>query len=281
MPGRAPIADATSKGGAAKATFTMQRLWRQAIWGSAAAAALLFAILAGRSDVGAQRAASLLSSWNLASPPALRPGQVGAQAANQAAPRPLDAEAGTRLLAQTVRGLAEDRDRMMTRLATLEHNLDDMTGSISQQIEAAKVASAPASSPWPSDEAPLPLTPATLAAMIAPVAPPPAGLAMPLPPDAAAPASPPAYGADIGRAPSMKALHAQWTALHSAHPELFEGLQPVVTLKDNSRSNRAELRLVVGPFANAERAAQLCAALSSFHLFCQPTMFDRRHLALR
>jgi hypothetical protein len=54
-----------------------------------------------------------------------------------------------------------------------------------------------------------------------------------------------------------------------------------VSLRENQRSNRIELRLMVGPFSNAEAAAQLCALLGTFHLFCQPTMFDGRHLALQ
>jgi hypothetical protein len=88
------------------------------------------------------------------------------------------------------------------------------------------------------------------------------------------------YGADIGGALSLNALHALWRGLRLAHPQLFQGLQAAVTIKDNIRSNRAELRLVVGPFANAEAAAQLCTALAAFRQPCQRTMFDGR-LALQ
>jgi hypothetical protein len=88
------------------------------------------------------------------------------------------------------------------------------------------------------------------------------------------------YGADIGSATSIKTLQTRWTAVHAAHAQLFQGLHPSVTLRENPRSNRTELRLVVGPFSNAEAAAQLCAALAAFKQFCQPTMFDGR-LALQ
>jgi hypothetical protein len=57
-------------------------------------------------------------------------------------------------------------------------------------------------------------------------------------------------------------------------------LQAGVSIRDNPRFNRAELRLVVGPFAEADAAAQLCAALVRFRLPCQRTMFDGR-LALQ
>jgi hypothetical protein len=90
-----------------------------------------------------------------------------------------------------------------------------------------------------------------------------------------------AYGADIGGAPSIKALHVRWAAMLSAHPQILKGLTPVVTLKDNPRSNKISLRLVVGPFANAEQAAQLCASLAALQQSCEPTMFDGQHLALQ
>jgi hypothetical protein len=42
---------------------------------------------------------------------------------------------------------------------------------------------------------------------------------------------PPAYGADIGSSLSVKALRTRWAGLRAAHPQLFEGLQPVVSLR--------------------------------------------------
>ena len=281
MLGRAHNVNATAKRVAAKTTFTMQHLWRQALWGSAAAVALLVAILTGFSDTGSQRAAAILSS--------LRSGQTGSQAASH----PFDAEAAARQLAQSVRGLAEDRDRMMTRISAVERNVDDMTGSITRQIEAAKTAAQAPAAPWPSETPSAAAVQTNVESVAAPVVPPLAGLESPLTPGSVAPAgeqsapdpaasvAPPAYGADIGSAPTMKALRARWAGIHAAHAQILEGLQPVVTVKDNSRSNRLELRLVVGPFANAERAAELCASLAAFRLSCQPTMFDDRHLALQ
>ena len=96
------------------------------------------------------------------------------------------------------------------------------------------------------------------------------------------PGSPPTeYGVDIGSALSIQALRARWLGMRSAHPQLFDGLTPTVMLREIPRSKRIELRLVVGPLANAEAAAQLCASLAPYRLSCQPTIFDRRHLALQ
>jgi hypothetical protein len=88
------------------------------------------------------------------------------------------------------------------------------------------------------------------------------------------------YGADIGSALSIQALRARWAGIRSAHPQLFDGLVPTVTLREIPRSNSPELRLVVGPLVSADAATRLCAALLSSKLFCEPTIFAGQHLAL-
>jgi len=274
---------AASKKAFAGTAFTMQNLWRLVLWGSTAAVALLVATLTTRSDIGSPRASVLLSS--LQSGPR---NETAAQTATQAPARQFDAESATRQLAQAVHALAEDRDRLISRLSAVERNMDDMTGSITKQIEAAKAksaqAAAPPPSPWPSDAPPAAMTPATIAAMVAPAA----GVASAASPsslaaaaDAVPAATPSAYGVDVGSAVSIQALHARWQGIRSLHGQLFEGLHPVVMLKEIPKTNRIELRLVLGPLASADAAAQLCAALAPFRLSCQPTGFDGQHLALQ
>src|SRR5262249_50549796 len=46
----------------------------------------------------------------------------------------------------------------------------------------------------------------------------------------------------------------------------------------NSRTKGAELRLVVGPLANVENAARLCASLSAARRYCQPVAFEGQRL---
>ncbi|MGB7101312.1 MAG: hypothetical protein WBD95_21415 [Xanthobacteraceae bacterium] len=271
----------------AQAAFTMQGLWRQAVWGCIAAAAVLLAVLAAFTDIGSQRAALVFGASNATPAPhpqTAQTSQVVAQATTPAPSRSLDADYVIRQLTQTVRGLADDRDRMMKRLAAIERNVDDMTGSISQQIEAVKAASTPPAVPW--------LNTASMAPIAAPETSPPAGWestprpsstpptdAQP-PPDAATTPANAAYGAEIGSAASIKALHARWAGIRSAHLQILDGLTPVVALRENPRSHKTELRLVVGPFANAAAAAQLCASLTAVRLSCFPTMFDGHNLAL-
>jgi len=323
---RTQIPNPTSNKVAARATFTMRRLRRQAMWACAAAAALFIAVLAGRSEVGSQRAAIVLASLNLASSSSLRPGQ-GVQFASRPTERVSDMEKTARQLAQTVRGLSEDRDRIMTRLAAMERNIDDVTGSISRQAKAAKAVAAqpvarqgeqpPTTTPAvvaagvapaaarQGEQPPPTTTPAVVAAGVAPaaarqgdqppatttpvvaaaVAPPAGAAAAPVPPRSPRPAAtelpaivaPPAasaYGAEIGSASSIKALHARWVSIHSAHAQLLEGLKAAVAIRDNARTKRIELRLVVGPLTDAAAAEKLCASLSAVQIACQPTMFD-------
>ena len=85
---------------------------------------------------------------------------------------------------------------------------------------------------------------------------------------------------DIGSAVSVQALRARWAGIRSAHPQLFAGLAPAVSLSELPPSNRPELRLVIGPPPSADAAAKLCRTLERFRLTCQPTIFAGRHLAL-
>jgi hypothetical protein len=297
----------------------MANLWHLAAWASTAATALFIAIIATRGDVGSDRVSGALASLHLASPPAHgapAPMQLASQTAGKPSAHSSDIDATTRQLTQAVRVLTEDRDRLVARVAMLERNVDDITGSINRQMAARQTApqsspgsqAAPAgetsegnqggqasqasqasqtSPPWPSEQAPALTTPDTVVAAVTPVAPPPAGLtsappASPLTPDpTAAAAATAAYGVDIGGGRSAITLRARWAAIHAAHPQLFEGLEPVAAVRPATKTRPAELRLIVGPVTTPEAAAQLCAALAPFRVFCRPATFGGDHLALR
>jgi hypothetical protein len=291
MLGRAQIRSAPSKGAAAKSVAARrpsagqnpwQGLWRQAGWGLAAAAALSVAVLSGRDGDAAQKVAALFSSLR----------------SQQPATHSFDGETAARQLAQAMRGLADDRDKLATRLNALDREMRDMSGAVKQQIEAAKaeaIKTAKQAPPWPENAPPVPMTLADVAVMAKTVSPAPATAADPSSPIAATSSNntdehgPPdttaslgqAYGVDLGAASTMKTLHHRWVSLRTAHPQLFEGIQPVVSVKENPRTGRTELHLIVGPFANAEAAAQFCDFVVPFHVNCQPAMFDSSRLALQ
>ena len=271
-----PSGKAASKPEAAKKPFTMRNLRRMTLWGAAAAGTLFLAVLTSRSEVGVQRLAAAFSSPR--------------NTRTQLAARPLDAQAETRRLAAAVHDLTTENSQLKSRLAVVEQNMDDITGSVTRQIEAVKAKTA---APWPADATPGPLTPAVIASIVSPAAaPPPAGLAAPFPSRPVSAPPPPAdaassgvapteYGVDIGSALSIQMLRARWLGVRSAHSQLFEGLTPTVMLREIPQSKRVELRLVVGPLANDEAAVRLCAALAPYRLYCQPTVFDRQHVALQ
>ena len=247
------LAKADLKRAAPRVPVTMHGLWRLVVWGSTAATALLIAVLSSRGVVGSQRAAVAASTLGGATVAVVQP----APTPQQPAARAFDAQAETKKLADAVRDLTADNDELKSRLAVVEHSVDDVTGSIERQ---AKATAAP---PWPDSGPPVPSTPAAIAAVIAP--------ALPLPME---------YGVDIGSAVSIQALRARWAGIRSAHPQLFDGLAPTISLSETPQSNRPELRLVLGPLASAGAAAKLCTTLERFRLTCQPTIFAGRHLAL-
>jgi hypothetical protein len=246
--------------GAAPKTFTIRGLRHGATWGATAAGALLIAVISSRSEVGAQRFAGMF------------------QADPQIAKRTFDAEAETRRLAAAVNGLATDGEQIKSRLAAVEHDMGDVTGTISKEIEEAKQAQRSEDGPSVSSTA------AVTAAMPLPS---PTRVVTPVPAATQTLADLPAtttqtrFGVDIGSGLTIQALRARWATLRTAHPALLEGLEPIVSVKEVPRANRAELRLVVGPLEEAAAATQLCSALTLFGLFCQPAIYDGQRLAQR
>jgi hypothetical protein len=256
---------ASARSVAASRPSPRPNVWRQAGWGLATAAALSVAVLMGRDDTTPQWLAGLFSSLH----------------SQPSAAHSFDAEGAARQLAQSVRSLADDRDRLAARLNASEREMRDINARIKQQIEAAKadaIKTARQAPPWPESAPPIPMTLADVAVMVKRISPPPAtaadgapvaagGTAEQAQPDTTA-AVGQTYGADLGTAATIKALHQRWAALRTAHPQVFEGVQPVVGVKQNSRNGRTELHLIVGPYANAETAAQFCDFVVPFQVTC-------------
>jgi hypothetical protein len=284
-------------------TFDMGSLRRLAVWGGSAAVALLVAVLAGYSDANSRR---LMAA----------DAQTTGTPAAQLASRLPEIDAQMQRLAGVADGLAADRELLMARIATLERNLEDVTGAIkreggdsSGQMSAAPPAPSPTAvvpAPAPTDlpkepikevvkEATMPPAPASLPGPLSliPAAQPSGGAeAQPAPPERVASVSSvrsddPAeaeplkieLGVDVGGAVNFNGLRVLWTSTKGRHGDLLEGLHPVVAVRENSRTKNAELRLVVGPLANIEGAARLCASLSAGRRYCQPVAFEGQRLA--
>jgi hypothetical protein len=271
-------------------TFDMRALWRLAIWGSAAALALVVAVAAGFSDNSARR---------------LMAAQAAGPSTAELAARQFGNEVETRRLAGVVRELTADRDRLLARIGTLERNLEDVTGSIRRQAEAgaapaASAAAPPASAAASPAAAPTPIpTPAPAReAAVTPRAAATAGPARGSPPAGETPAAdrdqadtsdapgegsvPESartdFGIDVGGAPSFDGLRALWSSTRANNETLLDGLHPVVAVRENRKTRAVELRLIVGPLATSQAAARLCARLEA-RRYCQPVAFAGQRLA--
>jgi hypothetical protein len=110
-------------------------LWRLTAWGCAAAVALISAALASQTGTGRER---LKLAFNGVAQPSRTAMAAAAERRAEAA------QAETRRLAAKLRELSADRDRLGARLAVLERNLKNMTGSIGKQLAAASETHTPA-----------------------------------------------------------------------------------------------------------------------------------------
>ena len=258
-------------------------LWRLFGWGSAASLALAAVAFTSQTEAGGKRLRLALAFDG-------EPAQAVA-----ALPRTGESDVETRRLIAQVRELTADRDRLTARIATLEHSLDDMTGSInrqSEQIAAARTAApAPAPSAPATVAAPPPAELPFFMAMRMPQAaepPQPPQQAEALPPTRVAAATakepeaaPPGKGEfaiDLGGAATIEALRIHWAGLKANYGPLLDGLSPRVTERAKQPSG-VTYRLVVGPLANAEEAARLCARFPPLRTGCHPAKFAGGELA--
>ncbi len=248
------------------------QLARLGVWIALATVAVLTVVLTARTETGIRRIATLITP----APP--ETGRSAKAPTQQLASRQADQEAEQRRLSETVRGLAADRDRLLARLSTLERTVEDVTGSIPPATANSKAASPAApvvAAPLPA----LPSTPQPNAAASNRVA---AGhLATGSPSALESVATRTEFGVDVGGNASLEGLRSLWTTLKAAQPALFEGLRPLITVREGSKPGAIELRLVAGPLPNASIAARLCAALTAAGQTCQPAVFDGQRLALQ
>ena len=242
----------------------MRDLARLALWGMSAAGALFVAVVTAATDIGRDRLqVAIVEVHEALIPSGIKPIQ------------PLDAREGRRL-AETVRVLAADRERLLARIDTLEHSIEDVTGSIAraERVAQATPPREPAAPP-PAEAAPAPAAPEDVTSSINPP------VEVPLPPPAPANTGKPEFGLDLGSAASLEALRTAWTAALRRHGSLLEGLRPVVQMRERPRPGAPELRLIAGPLANAAAAARLCATMTAVGSSCAPAVFDGQRLAGR
>jgi hypothetical protein len=242
------------------------QLVRLGVWISLATFAVIVVFLVARTETGIRRIAILLTPVEAAR----------TSKTPQLAKQPSDQEGEQRRLAEAVRVLIADRDRLAARLTVLERNLDEVTGSIppavtSKPPQAPNPSVAAAPLPPPVVSQPAPTNQSRIAA---------GHLATGTSP-ADSIATRTEFGIDIGGNASIEGMRSLWSSLKSGQPTLLDGLRPVIAVREGQKPGALELRLIAGPLPNASIAARLCAGLSAAGQACQPTVFDGQRLALQ
>ena len=248
------------------------QLVRLGAWVSLATLAVIVVVFVARTESGIRRIATLLAP----------PEDVRTSKAPQLANRPSDQQAEQRRLAEAVRALTADRDRLAARLTVLERNLDEVTGSIPPAAGTSRLPQVP--------------VPGVMASPLPAPAAPPGQTSQPAPPSqgrvaaghlatgtsaADSLATRTEFGVDIGGNASIEGLRSLWSTLKSGQPALFDGLRPIIAVREGQKPGSVELRLIAGPLPNASIAARLCAALGAANQPCQPAVFDGQRLALQ
>jgi hypothetical protein len=270
--------------------FDLRALWRLTGWGVAAAVALTVAAFFSQTENGSQRLELALARAALPVKPV----------ATVKIPPRAEQDAEIARLETQVRRLAADRDRLAERVASLEHNIEDMTGSINRQAAPAippmlsKVPVPAISPPGTADpkqsakepttfESAKPQAEASSPDQSPPAAPeqaPPTSpsAAVPMPPVrvAAAPATAPVppkseFGVALAGASSVDIMRLQWVALKANYGPLLAGLRPIAAREQHGSTTH--YRLVAGPLPNYAAAARLCARLNAAHAACHAGKF--------
>lgn len=239
--------------------FGLRDLFRCTLWACSAALAVFGAVFAASTEIGRERLwLAAAEIHEILMPTGIKP------------IRPLDAREGRRL-ADTVRSLTVDRERLLNRIASLEQTVEGITGSIARIEQASKA-------PAPQPEAALPPVQAPAQDDITSSINPPANVPMPPQPPGGSRTE---FGLDLGGAASVEALRTAWIAALRRHGPLLEGLSPVVQTRERPRPAPPEFRLIAGPVPNAAAAARLCSAMTAAGAICAPAVFDGQRLAGR
>jgi hypothetical protein len=86
------------------------------------------------------------------------------------------------------------------------------------------------------------------------------------------------FGIDIGGERTPDALRTRWTTIKAKQGRYFDGLQPIMAVREGAKAGEVEFRLVAGPLPSAAAAARWCAALAETLTACRPAPFDGQRL---
>lgn len=281
---------------------------RASAWGSAAFLAFVAFVVTAESETGLRRLQHAFSG---------QPEQAAAPVVVAQIPQTHpDVDRLNQKLADTVRQMSSERERLNNRIAVLERNFEDVTGSIAairkplETVQAtpplvpptgapppmlvfSALSMLPANSPasWPMPASPPPKISAAESqpAAATPVPLPPVRLARdtPVEPEPAAeqvnidnnsPGG--SLGIDLGGARSIDALTIHWSSMKLKFGPILNNLQPVVAIRER-KPGVPELRLIAGPMQSPQDATSACMTIVSARLPCRPATFAGQRLNLR
>jgi hypothetical protein len=184
--------DAESTGGvlsgflAEEDEFDRRALWRLGSWGVASVGAVIVAILANQSSIGARR--EQIASADLA------------RQSQQLQSMAKETQNEARRLGSAIETLNNDRDRLFSRVAVLEQGLDSVTGTVARQnpAPAPPQPAIPAAAAAPASSSPAPAGVASTNPMAVATSP-------TAPPTVSSPATAPTATAATGLASEMPA----------------------------------------------------------------------------
>jgi hypothetical protein len=266
--------------------FDMRAFWRLAGWGAVAAFALILVAIVSVSDAGSQRLAA-----------SAKPTELPVRPVTTIAVPPMQDSGETKRLAGQVRELAADRNQMSARIESLEHQLDDLTGSIKRLADLPPVTAPPPAPKTASANAP-----ASASATHSPLAMPALGDAtpwpvqpklrennepetteeqaaaqqpVPVPPERVAVVSEPPqpeFGIALAGASSIEVARLQWAAVKANFGSMISSLQPRAMTE--RRGSATHYRLVAGPLPTLTAATRLCARIVAAYAICQPVKYS-------
>ena len=257
-----------------------EHIWRDirfpAMWAASAFVALALVVYTSTTNRGGERLAAL-------------PGALGELIGQAQGPTPSQLASIVNQEVDTVREetrrLVAERARLEQRLARLERDVDDVTGSTRRgnDVTGSIAASEPRAkaielaplSPIGAREAVRAGEPASnrsgqggayndLAAASG-------GITL---------ATRSQFGLDLGSETTMAALRLRWQRLSERNKTALARLEPLVGVRDGI-NGQPVLYLVAGPLNDVADAASLCAQLRQANVNCQPTAYDGQRLALR
>lgn len=183
---------------------------------------------------------------------------------------------------EEARRLGAERSRLEQRVAQLERDVSDVTGSVRRgnDITGSIVPAGrelPSSAPSRSLVAPG----ETLAPVEASLPKPePRGEAENSAPGAVTLATRTQFGLDLGSENTVTGLRLRWLRLSERHKALLVQFEPLIAVRDGA-NGLPVLYLLAGPVGDAAEAAALCAKLRQGNVTCQPAPYDGQRLALR